>query len=348
MKSPALAPKRNQQILADIVRAYVETGEPVSSRSIARMQPETLSPATVRNVMADLEDEGFLFQPHTSAGRVPTAAAYRFFVEEVAAQGIASPADIEWMRTELQSAQTPEALLERASHVLATVSCGLGIIISPPLAQTAVEHLRFLLLPDSRVLVVLVAKGGMTRDKVIRPERLFLQEELDRISDYLNRHYSGWMLEAIRAELRGQVERERELYGQLAGGALLLCDPDLLNEDSSRRVYVEGAAQIATAAGFANQDALRELLAAIEERGRLVALLTNFLEAPEPVHVELGVKGMTAAGKHLALVSAPFSPQEHVQGTLGILGPMRMQYERVVTAVAFLAQYLSENSHGSQ
>lgn len=347
MKSPALAPKRNQQILADIVRTYVETGEPVSSRSIARMQPETLSPATVRNVMADLEDEGFLFQPHTSAGRVPTAAAYRFFVEEVAAQGSASPADIEWIRTELQSAQTPEALLERASHVLATVSRGLGIIISPPLAQTAVEHLRFLLLPDGRVLVVLVGKGGMTRDKVIRPERPFAQEELDRISDYLNRHYSGWTLEAIRAELRGQVERERERYGQLAGGALLLCDPGLLNEDASRRVYVEGAAQIATAAGFANQDALRELLAAIEERGRLVALLTRFLEAPEPVHVELGVTGMTEAGKHLALVSAPFSPQQHVQGTVGILGPMRMQYERVVTAVAFLAQYLSENSHGS-
>lgn len=348
MKSPALAPKRNQQILADIVRAYVETGEPVSSRSIARMQPETLSPATVRNVMADLEDEGFLFQPHTSAGRVPTAAAYRFFVEEVAAQGSASPADIEWIRTELQSAQTPEALLERASHVLATVSRGLGIIISPPLAQTAVEHLRFLLLPDGRVLVVLVGKGGMTRDKVIRPERPFAQEELDRISDYLNRHYSGWTLEAIRAELRGQVERDRERYGQLAGGALLLCDPSLLNEDASRRVYVEGAAQIATAEGFANQDALRELLAAIEERGRLVALLTRFLEAPEPVHVELGVTGMTEAGKHLALVSAPFSPQQHVQGTVGILGPMRMQYERVVTAVAFLAQYLSENSHGSR
>ena len=324
MKSPALAPKRNQQILADIVRAYVETGEPVSSRSIARMQPETLSPATVRNVMADLEDEGFLFQPHTSAGRVPTAAAYRFFVEEVAAQGSASPADIEWIRTELQSAQTPEALLERASHVLATVSRGLGIIISPPLAQTAVEHLRFLLLPDGRVLVVLVGKGGMTRDKVIRPERPFAQEELDRISDYLNRHYSGWTLEAIRAELRGQVERDRERYGQLAGGALLLCDPSLLNEDASRRVYVEGAAQIATAEGFANQDALRELLAAIEERGRLVALLTRFLEAPEPVHVELGVTGMTEAGKHLALVSAPFSPQQHVQGTVGILGPMRM------------------------
>ncbi len=191
MKVPALESKRTQQILADIVRTYIETGEPVSSRSIARLFPETLSPATVRNVMADLEEEGFLFQPHTSAGRVPTASAYRFFVEEVAAQGTASHEDREWIRTELRTAQTPDALLERASHVLASISRGLGIIISPPLAKTTVEHLRFLLLPDGRVLVVLVAKGGMTRDKVIRTERTFAQEELDRISDYLNQTLSA-------------------------------------------------------------------------------------------------------------------------------------------------------------
>jgi heat-inducible transcriptional repressor len=348
MKVPALESKRTQQILADIVRTYIETGEPVSSRSIARLFPETLSPATVRNVMADLEEEGFLFQPHTSAGRVPTASAYRFFVEEVAAQGTASHEDREWIRTELRTAQTPDALLERASHVLASISRGLGIIISPPLAKTTVEHLRFLLLPDGRVLVVLVAKGGMTRDKVIRTERTFAQEELDRISDYLNQNYPQWTLEAIRADLRAKMEQDQERYGKMASGALLLCDPSLLAEDASRRVYVEGAAQIATAAGFADQEALHELLAAIEERGRLVALLSSFLESPEPVHVELGLKEMSAAGKHLALVSAPFSAQEHAQGTVGILGPMRMQYERVVTAVAFLAQYLSENSRGSQ
>jgi heat-inducible transcriptional repressor len=347
MTAAALESKRHQHILEDIVRAYIETGEPVSSRTIARMQPETMSPATVRNVMADLEEEGFLFQPHTSAGRVPTASAYRFFVEAVAGQGVVTPEDREWIQKEMQSAQTPDLMMERASHVLASVSHGLGIIISPPLAQTAVEHLRFLLLPDGRVLVVLVAKGGLTRDKVIRAERPFAQEELDRISDYLNREYSGWTLDAMRAHLAVQVERDRERYGQLASGALLLCDPGLLTEDSSRRIYVEGAAQIATSPGFVNQEALHELLAAIEERGRLVALLTGFLESPEPVHVELGVKQMTAAGRHLAVVSAPFMPHENVQGTVGILGPMRMPYERVMTAVAFLAQYLSENFRGS-
>src|ERR1700681_4090167 len=174
--------ERNRQILIAVVRAYIETGEPVSSRTISRRHIESLSTATIRNVMADLEEEGYLYQPHTSAGRVPTAAAYRFFVEQVTAQATASPEDRQWIRRELAAAQTPEAVMERASHVLAAVSRGLGIFISPPLARSVVEHVRFLLVPRHRVLVVLVTTGGATRDKLIRPERSFRQEEADRIA----------------------------------------------------------------------------------------------------------------------------------------------------------------------
>src|ERR1700728_197633 len=207
MSPTILQQKRYQQILTDVVRAYIETGEPVSSRSISRRHLEPLSPATVRNVMADLEDEGLLYQPHTSAGRVPTAAAYRFFVEQVAAQATASPEDRQWIRRELEAAQTPEAVMERASHVLAAVSRRLGIFISPPLARSVVEHLRFLLLPDNRVLTVLVTAGGLTRDKLVRPERMYQQVDLDRVAAYLNQHYVGWTLEAMRVDLRKQLDR---------------------------------------------------------------------------------------------------------------------------------------------
>jgi len=339
--------KRHQQILTDVVRAYIETGEPVSSRSIARMHVEPLSPATVRNVMADLENQGLLYQPHTSAGRVPTAAAYRFFVEQVAAQATASPEDRQWIRRELEAAQTPEAVMERASHVLAAVSRGLGIFISPPLARSVVEHLRFLLLPDGRVLIVLVSGGGQTRDKLIRPERAFRQEDLDRIAAYLNQHYIGWTLEAMRADLRKQLEQDREQYGRLADDALLLCDPSILGDGADRKIYVEGAALIAASPDFTNQEHLRELLEAIEEKDRLIALLSGCIEAPEPVHVELGLDKISNGGKHLALVSASYSSNDQVQGTLGILAPMRMHYERVITAVAFMAQFFSENQEGS-
>ncbi|MFZ0411040.1 MAG: heat-inducible transcriptional repressor HrcA [Candidatus Acidiferrales bacterium] len=342
MSPTVLQQRRHQQILTDVVRTYIETGEPVSSRNISRRHLEPLSPATVRNVMADLEDEGLLYQPHTSAGRVPTAAAYRFFVEQVAAQATASPEDRQWIRRELEAAQTPEAVMERASHVLAAVSRGLGIFISPPLARSVVEHVRFLLLPDQRVLVVLISTGGLTRDKLIRPERPFRQEDLDRVAAHLNRHYSGWTLEAIRADLRKELDRDREQYGQLAGDALLLCDPAVLGDPAERRVYIEGAAQIASSPEFTSQEQLRELLSAIEEKDRLVELLSGCIEAPEPVHVELGLDQISHAGKHLALVSASYTSKDQGQGTLGILAPMRMHYERVITAVAFMSQFFSD------
>ena len=346
MSPTVLQQKRHQQILTDVVRTYIETGEPVSSRSISRMHIDPLSSATVRNVMADLEDEGLLYQPHTSAGRVPTAAAYRFFVEQVSAQATASPEDRQWIRRELEAAQTPEAVMERASHVLAAVSRGLGIFISPPLARSVVEHLRFLLLPDTRVLVVLISGGGVARDKLIRPERPFKQEDLDRIADYLNRHYIGWTLEAMRADLRKQLDRDREQYGRMADDALLLCDPSILGDGGDRKIYVEGAAQIAASPDFTNQEQLRELLQAIEEKDRLIALLSGCIESPEAVHVELGLDKISNGGKHLALVSASYSSNDQVQGTLGILAPMRMHYERVITAVAFMAQFFSENQEG--
>lgn len=342
MRNPGLHEKRNQQILADVVRAYIETGEPVSSRSISRRHVEPLSPATVRNVMADLEQDGYLYQPHTSAGRVPTAAAYRFFAQHIAARATLSPGDQDWIRGELAAATTPEEVTERAGHVLAAVSRGLGIIVSPPLAKTVLEHLGFLLLPDGRVVVVLVSSGGGTRDKAIRPERSFTQAELDRTADYLNRNYVGWTFEAIRGDLLARLVSERERYDQLASNALVLCDPSILADEPGRQLYVEGAAQIAAAPEFADQAQLRELLAAIEEKRKLVALLTSCIEAPEPVHVQIGVKEISAAGDHLALISAAYSCHDQVQGSLGVLGPLRMQYERAITAVAYVARLFSE------
>ncbi|MCL6565288.1 MAG: heat-inducible transcriptional repressor HrcA [Acidobacteriia bacterium] len=342
-RGSALDEQRNREILTHVVRAYIETGEPVSSRAVARRQAEPLSPATVRNVMADLEEEGYLYQPHTSAGRVPTEAAYRFFVQQIAAQAELSAADREWIQRELAAASTPEEVMERASHVLATVSRGLGIVISPPLARSVLEHIRFLALPDHRVLVVLITRGGMARDKLIRVERPFTQDELDRTADYLNRHYAGWTLEAIRADLEAKLGHDRERYDRLYANALVLCDPKLLDVDPARQVYVEGTAQIVTAPEFADQEHLRALLAAIEERRRLVELLTSCIESPEPVHIQIGVKEINLAGEHLSLISAPYGQANQFQGSLGVLGPLRMEYERAITAVAYVARLFGES-----
>src|SRR4030081_2748866 len=160
MRNSALQERRNRQILADIVRAYIETGEPVSSRVISKGFEDSLTTATIRNVMADLEDAGYLYQPHTSAGRVPTAAAYRFFAQEIASQATITAADKDWIRREMGSPANAAEITERAGHVLAEVSNGLGIIVSPPMGKTVLDHARMWLLPDGRVVVVLISGGN--------------------------------------------------------------------------------------------------------------------------------------------------------------------------------------------
>jgi heat-inducible transcriptional repressor len=342
MRASALQERRNRQILADIVRTYIETGEPVSSRAISKGFEESLSTATIRNVMADLEDGGFLYQPHTSAGRVPTAAAYRFFAQEIASQATLSVGDKEWIQREMGGAKSAAEITERAGHVLAEVSHGLGIVVSPPLSKTVLEHARMWVLPDGRVVVVLISPGGNTRDKVLRPGRLFTQRELDATADFLNRHYAGWTLEAIRTDLLQKLATERERYDSIAQSALTLCAPEVLGDDTSSHVHVEGTAQIVGAAEFASQAQLRELLEAIEEKHRLVTVLNACIETPEPVHVQIGVKEISEAGENLALISAAYTRNEVVQGSLGVLGPTRMQYERAMTAVAYVAQLFSE------
>ena len=342
MRNPALQERRNRQILADLVRTYIETGEPVSSRAISKRFEEVLSTATIRNIMVDLEDGGYLYQPHTSAGRVPTAAAYRFFAQEIASQATISPDDRAWIRRELAGARTPGEVTERAGHVLAEVSNGLGIVVSPPLSKTVLEHARMWLLPDGRVVVVLISPGGATRDKVLRPARPFTQIDLDATADFLNRLYSGWTLEAIRSDLLQKLATERERYEDIGRKALELCDPALIGEEGGQQVHVEGTAQMVGATEFSSQEQLRELLAAIEEKHRLVAVLNACIETPEPVYVQIGIKGISQSGENLAVISAPYMSSDQVQGSLGVLGPTRMHYERTVTAVAYVAQLFSE------
>jgi heat-inducible transcriptional repressor len=342
MRYPALQERRNRQILADIVRTYIETGEPVSSRAISKRFDESLSTATIRNVMADLEDGGYLFQPHTSAGRVPTAAAYRFFAQEIATQATLNLDDQEWIRREMAAGTSAVELTERAGHVLAEVSKGIGIIVAPPLRKTVLEHARMWLLPDSRVVVVLISPGGNTRDKILRPARLFTQQELDATADFLNSHYTGWTLEAIRTDLLQKLATERERYEGIARSALTLCDPAILGEGPAQQVHVEGTAQIVGAPEFADQTQLRDLLSAIEEKHRLVTVLNACIETPEPVSVQIGIKEISEAGENIALISAPYSRHDMAQGSLGVLGPTRMHYERAITAVAYVAQLFSE------
>jgi len=187
-----------------------------------------------------------------------------------------------------------------------------------------------------------MSPGGNTRDKVLRPARSFTQIELDATAEFLNQHYTGWTLEAIRTDLLQKIANERERYETLAESALTLCDPAILAESAPQQVYVEGTARIVGAPEFADQSRLRELLVAIEEKHRLVSVLNACIDAPEPVFVQIGIKEMAQSGDNLALISAPYSSSDQVQGSLGVLGPTRIDYERAMTAVSYVAQLFSE------
>jgi heat-inducible transcriptional repressor len=209
------------------------------------------------------------------------------------------------------------------------------------MGKTVLDHARMWLLPDGRVVVVLIS-GGNTRDKVLRPSRRFSQGELDATADFLNRHYSGWTLETIREDLLQKLANERERYEGIVQSALTLCDPAVFGDDLARQVHVEGTAQMVGAVDFTSQAELRDLLEAIEEKHRLVTVLNACIETPEPVHVQIGVKEISERGENLALISAPYMRNDLVQGSLGVLGPTRMHYERAMTAVAYVAQLFSE------
>src|SRR5260370_365858 len=175
--------------------------------------------------MAGLEDAGYLYQPHTSAGGGPPPPADRFFAPGIASQTTISSAGQERIRPGMGAPTNAVEITERAGHVLAEVSNGLGIVVSPPMGKTVLEHARMWLLPDGRVVVVLISSGGNTRDKILRPNRHFSQAELDATAEVLNRHYSGWTLETIREDLLQKLANEREPYEGIVQSALTLCDP---------------------------------------------------------------------------------------------------------------------------
>ncbi len=338
---------RNRRILEAIVRTYIETGEAVPSATVAARHPEW-SAATVRNAMAELESDGFLDQPHTSAGRLPTDRAYRFYADQIAGQAHLSRADEKLIDSELRSVTTTEEILGRGSHVLSLVSHSLGIVVSPPLAKVVLEFIRFLLLPDGRILVVLASRSKLVEHRVITCDVSFTQEELDHTANYLNRNFAGWSLETIRGEILRRVEAERREYDRLLKNAVVLCERGILSPDMQGELYLEGRANLADRIEFQDQEKLHELLEALEQKERLLRLISEYMGPSAPsLHIAIGLEEGPPAMRHFALICAPYRYGDRTLGSVAILGPVRLPYERAIGAVSYVARFftrvLSEN-----
>jgi len=332
---------RSRGALMAVIRTHIQTGEPVGSRTVSRQWKESLSPASIRNIMLELEEEGYLEQPHTSAGRVPTDKAYRFYASQCDSSQPPSKADETLIRSYLcgEEGQSEEEMLEKTSRVLSLISSNLGVVVREPAARVVLEHIHFARLGERRVLVVLVTRLSSVRNHIIRLESDITQQELDRAANYLMEHFRGWQLEDIRAELLKRLTEERAAYDSLRQDLEQLCAQGMLEDTSPPEVFLEGASNLIGRRELADPARIRELLKALEEKENLIHLINECIRSQGgPLQVVIGLPGKPPLLKSFALIGTTYSLGGRVAGRLAILGPARMNYERVIRAVGYIGR----------
>lgn len=330
--------EREIDILHSIVESYIQTGEPVASRTIARYRKDNLSPATVRNVMADLCDGGYLSQPHTSAGRIPTEKAFRSYVQTLARSRLLV-AELQRLRSELSLLTTMEARVERSSHMLKEMTSSVGIAAAIPTSSQTLDQVELIGLADQRVLMVVVTRDRMVHNRVVSLGEPVSQDELGSIRNYLNRHFGGWTLSAIHTELKHRIEQQSAAYDELLKKLTLLYSKGLLDIDVAPEVHLEGASNLVGLDLHLTREKLRELFHTLEEKKRILHLLDRFLEQPAgelAVHVGLG--DVHPSMRELSLIGVSIPLAGGVSAKIAVLGSMRMNYGKAMSAVYHVGQ----------
>jgi len=328
--------KREREVLTAIVETFISTGEPVGSRTLARSNREGLSPATIRNVMADLSDAGFLEQRHTSSGRVPTPEAYRYYVERITGDARLAPQEESLISDSLAGISDVQEFMERTSHVLSLISRNVGVAVAASGTKNALEHVYFSRLGDQKVLAVLVTRSGLVRDRVLRLD--LGQDELDLAARYINDNFRGWTMESMRAELARRIEQERSEYDRLMNSIEKLYKQGALASDSgAQAVFVEGAANLLT--GEEDHKRLQEMMKTLEEKEKVAQLLSAYLDVKqEAVRVVIGLDDALPSMQNFVLIGAPARSGSDMVGSLAVIGPTRMDYQHTMTAVSYIAR----------
>jgi heat-inducible transcriptional repressor len=341
---------RGQIILSALINEHFVTGEPVGSKVLADKfaNAHGLSSATIRNVMSELEDAGFVEQPHTSAGRVPTDKGYRFYVDNLLGVLSISNDDLIRIGDELgvNTSETSDRLMERTSQLLSALSNNVGIVVSPSLADDRLQHIEFVNLSDNRILVVLVSAQNLVHNKIVRLNIQLTREELEQTANYLNAEFSGKSLVEIRAEIIRLMHEEKTLFDKLLQTAVILCSQSIEDdEDKLGEVYIDGTSNILTKTDFADLERLRELLRTIGEKSRLVEILSECIgresTSADGVQVVIGRENRSPSLQNCSLISAPYRiGGSSAIGTLSVLGPTRIEYARMISIVSYVARTL--------
>jgi heat-inducible transcriptional repressor len=338
--------QRARKILAAIVQEYLHTGDAVGSRTITRRYGVDLSPATVRNVMADLEEAGLLKQPHTSAGRVPTQSGLRLFIDSLLKVRSLSPKEKDEIRARhgVPGGLDLEEALQRTSRVLSDLSRQAAIVITPLPERQRLARLEFVRLRERQLLVVLVSDGGHVDNKLITDAVELSPSEVDRVNNYLNEllgRAPGRTVEELRELVMSELGQEKNQADDLAARALRLGE-QALAAPSDRQVIVSGSANLVEAAGGegGSVDAVKRLLSALEEKERIIGLLDRTLTA-DGIQVWLGAETPFAEVADLSIVAAGYGPGDRPIGTIAVVGPTHMNYSKVIPLVDFTAELMS-------
>ncbi len=347
---------RERLVLTAIIELYISTGEPVASQALARTfaNREGLSSATLRNVMASLGEAGLLEQPHTSAGRVPTAAAFRYYVGQLTHPALLagahpathpaeplSAARLGQIEESFSGVASSHEYLERTSHVLALLSRGLGVALATSTTGQILEHIHFSRLTTGRVLAVLVTQAGAVQDRVLALDQDLSHTELETAARYLNENFRGWPIERIRAEVARRVDVEREAYRQMLSSIEQLCRKGALNgAETGPTIFMEGISNLIAAE--ADRERLRQMLLALEAKQRLVELLNAYVDGrQQEVRVVVGLDEASPAMQDMVLIGAPARLGGASLGTVAVIAPTRIQYQEMIQAVSYIAR-LSE------
>jgi len=332
--------ERSRQILEAVIDDYIRTAEPVGSRTVTRRHGLALSPATVRNVMSDLEEMGFLSSPHTSAGRIPTDKAFRFYVDSLLQVRAITEFQQEEIRRQYQvPGRDVGEILKETSRILSSISNYIGIVVAPRFSTNLFRQIEFVKLFGKRILVILVSENGIVQNRVIEGEEDLSSEDLVRMANYLNELLQGLTISEVKNRILREMEDEKVRYDKLLTRALKLSDVTL--EESAADVFVEGQVNILEQPEFADVEKMKEIFHTFEEKSQLINLLDCCMKA-DRVNIFIGAENFLSRMNQMSVITATYASGPNTLGVLGVIGPTRMGYDKVIPIVDYTARILSE------
>jgi heat-inducible transcriptional repressor len=332
--------ERAQHFLKALIERYIRDGQPVGSRTLSKDMGMELSPATVRNIMADLEDMGLVSSPHTSAGRVPTVLGYRLFIDSLITVKQLAKREVDEMRRQLDSVGDASALVESTSQLLSGVTHLAGVVMMPRHERNAFKQIEFLPLSANRVLVILVTSGGEVHNRIISTDRRYSPAQLEQAANYLNEMFTGQGIQDVRKRLLAELKSTHEHMDRVMMRALAMAQQVVEAAEGADDCFIAGQTNLMEFTELASMERLKQLFDAFTEKNQILHLLDRCIEA-EGVQIFVGEESGYQLLDDCSLVTAPYCIEDQVVGVLGVIGPTRMDYQRVIPIVDVTARLLS-------